>query len=235
MQEEKHPPRILICILCGYERHYWISPQLMEFLVGTRYNENYEVLITKAYNFIPAAAARNFIGKQVKNIEPGPDWVLMIDADMGPSDNLLDSIKDAPDDAMVVVPRFHLWDGDEGMTKLCWGIDDSKLVELGDGMKGYKLDSKFYELVKCGTGAIFIRPEVFRRLPEPWFEYKHDELGNLVATEDIIFVQKVVNAGMKIYGNAAINVGHFHTVDICKINSIIHNLKYKKLEEACEV
>ena len=228
--DELNLPKILICVLCGYERHNWISPQLMEFLVNTRYSNDYLTVISKAYNFIPAAAARNFIADRAMHIDPKPDWVLMIDNDMGPSDNLLDTIKGAPDDAMIIVPKFHLWDGET--TKLCWGMDEDKLQELGDGTQGYKLDKKFYELRICGTGAIFIRPELFEKIGAPWFSYKYDNLGNMVGTEDISFCEKVRNAGYKIYGNSSINVSHFHSTDILQMNKIIHEMKYAQQEQA---
>lgn len=232
--EQPHALKVLICVLCHYERSGWISPSLMDFLVGLRYNNNYASHITKAYNFIPAAGARNFFGEQVKYCTPKPDWCLLLDNDMGPPDNLLDTIKDAPDDAMVVVPKFYLWDENARSTKLCWGLDDSLSEDLGDGRRGFKFTSKFYEINKCGTGAIFIKPEVFEKLPAPWFEYKYNNLGNMVGTEDISFCEKLVAAGLKMYGNASIQVSHFHTVDLRILNMIIHGDKAEnsaKVEE----
>lgn len=216
-------PKILICILCGYERHNWISPQLLDFVVSLKYNQNYSTHVTKAYNFIPAAGARNFLASQVKKVSPRPDWVLQLDNDMGVPDNILDSIKDAPDDAAIVVPRFHLWDGDNKRTKLCWGMDDSIMKTYKDGSLGIFIEKdKYYELTKCGTGAIFIRPDVFEKIDPPWFEYRFDKLGNMTGTEDITFCEKVLAAGMKIYGWGGCIVSHFHTMDIASVASILH-------------
>jgi GT2 family glycosyltransferase len=223
--EEIKVPKILICVLCHYERSGWIQPGLMDFLVGLRFNMDYATVVAKAFNFIPAAGARNFFGEQVKNADPQPDWILMLDNDMEPSGNLLDTIKDAPKDAMVVVPKFHLWDADRLTTKLCWGLDDSKLERFPDGRSGFKIEKKYYELTKCGTGAIFIKPEVFHKIEAPWFEYKYDKLGNMAGTEDITFCEKVIAAGMKIYGYGGIQVKHHHTVELSLINRILYEEK----------
>ncbi len=215
-------PKILICILCGYERHYWIAPQLLDFVISLKYRQDYSTHVVKAYNFIPAAGARNFFAAQVLTAVPQPDWVLMLDADMGPPDNLLDTVKDVPKDADIVVPMFHLWDGDAHKTKLCWGMDDSKMKTY-NGKAGLIVEkNKYYELNKCGTGAIFIKPEVFKKIQPPWFEYKFDSLGNMTGTEDISFCEKALTAGIKIYGWGGCTVSHFHTIDIADIHKILH-------------
>jgi len=214
--------KILICVLCHYERSGWIQPGLMDFLVGLRYNMEYATVVVKAFNFIPAAGARNFFAEQVRLADPPPDWVLMLDNDMEPPNNLLDTIKDAPKDAAIIVPKFHLWDADKLTTKLCWGLDESKLEKMPDGKMGFKIEKKYYDLTKCGTGAIFIKPEVFNKVEKPWFEYRYDAIGNMTGTEDITFCEKAIAAGLKIYGYGGIQVKHHHTVELSLINKILY-------------
>jgi hypothetical protein len=219
-------PKIFCVILCTYERTGWICPELMEFVSQIPFNQNYATIVRKAHNFLPAAAARNFIAKQLLLMKPEPTWVLMLDNDMAPPLNLLDTIKNAPDDAMIVCPMFHLWTPEERTTKLCWGMDNIEEKTYPNGRKGLKIEKdKYYDITKCGTGAIFIRPELFRRIPSPWFEYKYDDLGNLTATEDIIFCDKVRAAGMRMVGYSGITVGHNHTVDLALLHSILHTIK----------
>src|SRR5579872_5096898 len=133
-------PKILICILTTYERSGWPHPDLLDFVYSLRFNFSYATAFVKAHNFIPAAGARNFFCRNMKDTDA--DWLLMIDNDMSPGPDLLDTIKDAPEDAMVVVPRFHLWDHNAGTTKLCWGLErDATDLPGGEGAKGYKIDS----------------------------------------------------------------------------------------------
>lgn len=223
--EESNVPKILICVLCHYERSGWIQPGLMDFLVGLKYNMNYATHMVKAFNFIPAAAARNYFADQARLADPQPDWVLMLDNDMEPPDNLLDTIKDAPVDASIIVPKFHLWDANNLTTKLCWGLDDKYAEKLSDGRMGIKLEKKYYDLNKCGTGAIFIKPDVFKKVSSPWFEYKYDKLGGMIGTEDISFCEKILAHGLKIYGYGGIEVKHHHTVELSLINKILYKEK----------
>ncbi len=219
--EDVKVPKILICILTTYERSGWPHPDLLDFVYSLRFNFSYATALVKAHNFIPAAGARNFFCRNMRDTDA--DWLLMIDNDMSPGANLLDTIKHAPEDAMVVVPRFHLWDHDAGTTKLCWGLErDPMVLPGGAGAKGHKIESGFHELTKCGTGAIFIRPALFSKIPAPWFWYTINDDQSMVATEDINFCTKVREHGYKIYGNANVEVGHHHTVNLLRLNEVLY-------------
>ena len=219
IDKEVEIPKILICILTTYERSGWPHPDLLDFVYSLRFNFSYATAFVKAHNFIPAAGARNFFCRNMKDSDA--DWLLMIDNDMSPPPNLLDTIKNAPADAMAVVPKFHLWDHDAGTTKLCWGLEREPEMHP-DGVKGFKLASGFHELTKCGTGSIFIRPALLGRIPEPWFWYTYNDDQSLVATEDINFCLKIREHGYKVYGNAEVEVGHHHTVNLARLNGILY-------------
>jgi len=94
--DEIKVPKILICILTTYERSGWPHPDLLDFVYSLRFNFSYATAFVKAHNFIPAAGARNFFCRNMKDTDA--DWLLMIDNDMSPAANLLDTIKDAPAD-----------------------------------------------------------------------------------------------------------------------------------------
>lgn len=228
-KDAKTIPKILITVLTHHERSGWVHPDLMHFIYWTAAeNDKYATHYVKTHNFIPAAAARNFFCKQVKDSDA--DWLLMIDNDMSPPANLLDTIKGAPADAMVVTPRYHMWDGDINSTRLCWGIENPKLDEHGRPVLG----RGFHELDKCGTGSIFIRPQLFNQLPMPWFFYTYDQDGGMTSTEDIQFCIKVREHGFKIYGNADITCGHSHNVNLAGVDRIIHE-KHKSLDNGNSV
>lgn len=222
MDAEVNVPKIMIVILTTYERHGWPTKGIADFLACLRSNPNYAWQHTFADNFIPAASARNVVANSFKEV--GADWILMLDNDMTPPMNLLDAIKDAPADAMVVVPKFYLWDESHMSLKLCWGWHPG--TEPVDAATGYaRIEKKFYPLQKCGTGAIFIRPEVFRKVPPPWFFYTYDEMHSMTATEDINFSLKLQDHGMKIYGNGGLTVGHHHTVNLAVLAKMLYDVK----------
>ncbi len=224
-------PRILIFVLTTYERTGWVQKDLAQFLIGLRENMAYATQIMFIHNSIPAAGARNYIGRLMCSAKGTlPDWVCMIDNDMAPPANLLDTIKAAPADAAVAVPAFHLWDGDERRTKLCWGMDDRQVAAI----RGCIDPGKFYPLTKCGTGVIFIRPKLFRKVPAPWFWYTYNEDMHMTSTEDINFALKAREHGLKLYGKGGIVVGHHHTVDLALVDKIQQQVRkaQRELDEA---
>jgi hypothetical protein len=218
MSEDQSVPRILVAVLTTHERIGWVHPEILFFIEAQRSNTNYAWSLAKVHNFVPAAAARNVFCNAAK--DTGCDWILMVDNDMALPYNLFDCIKDAPEDAAVVVPRFHLWDETNRRITMCWGMD---AAEFKNG--ALVLDKPFYELTKCGTGAIFIRPEVFKQIPAPWFTYLYDEMGNMQGTEDIQFAFKVKDAGLKIYGNPRFVVGHYRSCNLAVLADVLQSTK----------
>ncbi len=221
-------PKIMIAVLSTYERHGWPTKDLADWLACLRNNPNYAWQHSFCHNFIPAAGARNTIANSFKDC--GADWILMLDNDMSPPLRLLDTIKNAPADAMVVVPKFFLWDETNISLKLCWGWHPG--TEPVDPLTGHvKLESKYYELHQCGTGAIFIRPEVFQKLPAPWFFYSYDAMNNMTSTEDINFCVKLREAGMKIYGFGGLTVGHHHTVNLAALARLLFDVRQEAVSQ----
>lgn len=217
--------KVLICVLTTHERGGWVNRHLLEWLVNLRFNPNYQTHVTTAHNFIPAASARNFFCKHVKDLEPRPDWLLMIDNDMVPCDNMLDAIKSAPADASIVVPRFVMWDEGKPRMSLCWGMD-AEIVPEKDGHQIFTVEpGTYYPLTKCGSGAIFIRPEVFDKIDMPYFWYDYNEDGGMCATEDINFCKKVRAAGLKLYGSGSHDCGHFHNVNLSIVAKLIDDTR----------
>lgn len=215
--------RFLIAVLSTHERTGWIQPCLAEFLANVGFTSGHQVATARVHNHVPAAAGRNFVGQKVAELgEDGPDWLVMIDNDMIPPMELLDCVKDAPEDAAIVVPQMHMWDETKPNVILCWGMDESKAKVRPDGKQEACLDDqKFHELTKCGTGAIFIRPAVFRKIQMPYFWYPYNALQGIEGTEDITFCQKVREAGFKIYGNKDVVVGHMHNMNLAVVAELI--------------
>lgn len=219
------PIKILVCVLTTHERQGWVCKHLAEWIANLRFNPNYLTHVAFAHNFIPAASARNFFCRTLKDATPKPDWLLMIDNDMAPNDDLLDSVKDAPEDASIVVPRFMMWDEGKPRATLCWGMDRSPQQ---DSTTFDVIPGKFYELTKCGTGAIFIKPEVFSKIEMPYFWYTYNSDMGMDGTEDINFCKKVRDAGLKIYGNGSVDVGHYHNVNLSILAKLICDTRDKK-------
>lgn len=212
------PIKILIGILTTYERDGWAHPHLLKWVADLPMNPVYATRIIPIHNFQPAAAGRNVFCKQMKENKEA-DWLCMIDNDMPPPLNMLDVLKDAPEDAAVIVPAFWIWQQDRGALTLCWG------VAPGNEPKGNEFIPGWHELNKCGTGVIFIRPWVFDKISYPYFRYVYNEDGGMEGTEDIQFCHAVIAAGLKIYGNSSIRVGHYKSIDLERLQEKLDKMK----------
>ena len=199
------PTKICFAVLSTYERGGWIHPSILQFFCDLPFKTGYAFRMIPVHNFIPAASGRNIFCKAIKDNDA--DWVCMMDNDMAIPDNLLDTVKDAPADADIVVPTFYMWDQTNLKLTLCWGMEGVP--------SGYaRLDPGWHQLTKCGTGVIFIRPKVLREMEFPYFKYLYNKDGSMEGTEDIQFCLDAAKKGFKIYGTTAVKVGHYHSVEI---------------------
>jgi hypothetical protein len=202
------PLKIVFGLLSTYERSGWHHPSITQFFADLPCRTGYAYRVVPIKNFVPAASGRNVFCKNFNTCDA--DWLCMIDNDMEIPENLIDSVKDAPADAGIVVPVFYLWDQSGLKLTLCWGMDQEPVL---DGPTG-ELAPGFHELSKCGTGVIFIRPAVLRAMSYPYFRYLYNEDQGMQGTEDIQFCLAARAQGIKIYGNASVKVGHYHSVEI---------------------
>lgn len=90
-------------------------------------------------------------------------------------------------------------------------------------------DWKDGELLECdatGTGCILYQMDVFKKIPEPWFEFVTDDETGMTIGEDIYLCQKIKNAGYKIFVDTSVEVGHLTTM---VVNQKTHDL-YKSMK-----
>ena len=88
-------------------------------------------------------------------------------------------------------PVFGYWDDDTRLYRVPVPFDYNKVLKV--------------DIV--GTGFVLIKREVFEQLEEPWFQCY--ERGN--AWEDIFFCLKCKEAGIEVYVNTGIHLGHIAT------------------------
>lgn len=224
----KQPTKVLVATLTTHERTGWPHKSIMEWFQGIPMREkdhDFAVGLATMHNYVPAASARNN-ACQVFKSHPDMEWLCFIDNDMVIPDNLLDTIRDVPKDAAVVVPVFYLWDETNHIPNLtlCWGTE--KQTNSRNELLGTP-DLK--ELMKAGTGVMFIRRSVVETIPEPWFWYTYGEDQGMRGTEDINFCMKVRGYGLKIYGNPKVEIGHYKSVDLLKLSRLVYGVAEEKV------
>lgn len=65
----------------------------------------------------------------------------------------------------------------------------------------------FIPIHSAGTGAMLIRRHVLEAIPSPWFEHGR-------ASEDLIFCDKVGEAGFEVWGDLGVRCGHMMSATI---------------------
>ncbi len=137
-------------------------------------------------------------------IEQGSTHLMFVDADMlFPPDGIMRLLKHNKD---IVAANYNVrvdpQSNDAGGPTVKMMVDGVVVSMTGDGVP----DSLF----KCyglGTGFMLIKLDVFKKLKKPWFKSVQDK--NLVhTTEDIYFCQQANKAGIKIYCDPTIKMGH---------------------------
>lgn len=67
------------------------------------------------------------------------------------------------------------------------------------------------DLYKCnvvGTGLMLVKMKVFQDIPEPWFNFGRNALGEMVQGEDTFFCQAAIKAGFEVWADSSLGVQH---------------------------
>lgn len=222
--------KVLFGILSTHERDGWHHPTITQFFSDLAHiPQDVGWNIIPVHNFIPAAGGRNTFCHQTKDTDT--DWLCMIDNDMSLPANLLDAVKNAPEDADIVCPQFYMWNQTTLKLTLCWGMELSEEESKRDEVRRH-IEPGYHRLTKCGTGVIFIKPKVFQAMDFPYFRYTYDTTVNQTGTEDIQFCLAAAEKGFKIYGTTAVRVGHNKTVDLLRFSEWMEQEQKNALDMA---
>lgn len=71
-----------------------------------------------------------------------------------------------------------------------------------------KIPNELFEAYFVGAGVMLIDMKVFEKINKPFFDFKSDQSGQVVHGEDGIFCERVKKAGMSVWCDGTIKVGH---------------------------
>lgn len=140
-------------------------------------------------------------------LDAGADWMLCVDSDnVLPRDALANLVSH---DVDVCFGYYQAARGAEGQTCLYEpGGDYYDRPIRKETLHALRDGGRFLVEVRGGGfGCVLIRADVFRRLPEPWFEYVWSREGRKLS-EDYGFCTKCRNAGMALYADTRVDCGH---------------------------
>ncbi len=204
------PLRVLVAVI---ENRSYVALEFVASMNGIRMAAGVEVEL-KPFDGPDQVAMRTAAAEYA--VECGHDRVLMLDSDMVYSPETLLMLESA---AVDVVNGFSLTRGvphepnwfvaprgenvDEYVMQRAWP------TTTGDAF-GPRLHGP-QEVYAVGGAALYVRTEVFRRLAEPWFDFRWHQKPDGRRTrvgEDIWFSHQCREAGVKLHTHADLMIGH---------------------------
>lgn len=194
-------PKVLVCILCGSERHGWINPRLSTAVVNMSHDPRFAVQLEWLQDLRPVEYARNLAFDKARSRKV--DWCVQIDNDTAPIDPL-----------SVLVQAAHRSKID--IIGLSYGAEQNGKFRVLSELNGENA-GPFAGVKNIAAGCLMVRSNVWNTLPAPWFRWVNgeDELlsPNGGCGEDVYFVRTALAAGFKLWTHHEL-AGHFHSTDI---------------------
>lgn len=182
-------PKVLVCILCGPERHQWLNPMLVQSLLRVAQDQRFDVEMFFAFGVHGVDEARNLCidTARQKNV----DWCIQIDNDVM-CENPLGILRDSIDSHLDIVAVSY------GL------VMEHGAVAPSVDLTGERLGN-FMRVKAAGAGVLMIRRIVWEKLPVLF-------KGN---REDAHLCQLAQGAGFKIWTHASL-AGHLHSTDVTR-------------------
>ncbi|MFL6313713.1 MAG: hypothetical protein ACJ71W_16570 [Terriglobales bacterium] len=207
---------IMVAVLSGSERHFWIHPNLMLALVRMplwQMETGSALSVSTIMGCTPVAAARNHAVENMLNM--GIEWLLQIDNDTVPPPNLLQVLDHVGDRKIVGFPTpMEYEDG-----KTCFNL--GKIVGSNSSELQKSIPAGWSKVDAVGSGCLLVHRDVFRALSDPWFEHSAEQVKKMriYAGEDFHFCEKAREKGFEVWINSDFICRHYHTVDLYKVMS----------------
>lgn len=215
-------PRVLVVVLTGTERHFWLNPDLSLNLFRMASDSRFEVCYFPVRDFRPVETARNAAIHAARQIDAS--WMISFDNDGFAAGNPLDIIAAAgPEQHIIGLPSGLASDG---------GAQRYRMYPPPD--RGLASDGPFREEYRVASGVLMIRNTVWNRIPAPWFRWVHGD--NELLTPDgpgfrceiEYFCDLARQHGFKLWGYDQ-PAGHFRTTDI---TGMVHTMAQLQAKEA---
>lgn len=209
-----------------------VSPEWALALSSLNYPANMNLSIS-ALKGIEVGEARCRIARHA--LELNAKYLFFLDDDVAPPyfavRRLIYALEQAPPEFMVA----------GGIYANKHSHPAEPMVFQDDGM-GPFWQWKAGESFECqglGTGCMLIKTEVFRHLPEPWFETVNvcdeaSDVRKIEMTDDLYFCKKVRDAGFKLIADGGVLCLHWDVFS-CSCGHPKHAHDGSKLEQPCAV
>ena len=185
-------PRVLVCVLCGPERHSWVNPRLTATLLRAVKNQRFDVDVEFIYGAHGVDRARNLAIDKARAEQA--DWCIQVDNDITCNDPLgiLSEANAAGLDIVSVSAAISMGEGD---------------YRPNVNLTGERCGN-FMLVTSAGAGVLMLRSSVWQKMPNaPLFVWSA-ETG-----EDTYFANLAQGLGFNLWTHASL-AGHLKTVDL---------------------
>lgn len=196
----KSKEKILVTVLTGTERHFWVNPNLVVNLLRMASDQRFDVTVQMICDLRPFEHARNLALTRAR--DGRFDWCFQIDNDIDFCENPLRWIRPGKD---VIAMPYYRYEGPEGLQADVRG-------------QVYETDAEGFARVELiGTGAMMISKKVWQTIPRgPWFRHvmnEESELQDYKVAESFYFCRFIAEHGLGVWGVPRL-VRHFHNADL---------------------
>lgn len=193
MQEIKS--HVLVCILCGPERHHWINPELVRTLLRMQNDSRFAVEFEFIYGAHGVDTARNLAIDKARAKQA--DWCVQIDNDMTCNDPL-DILSEAHTLGLEIVA-------------VSCGISMAENdYRPNVNLQGERCGN-FMRVSNAGADVLMVKSAVWSKLPNgPLFVWSS------ACGEDVYFCRLAQAANFKLWTHASL-AGHLKTVNLSSL------------------
>src|ERR1700733_5523338 len=196
--------KVLVCVLCGNERHTWSNPYLFTTLLTMVQDSRFDVtveMIGDGFHWIDRA--RNVCVTKAR--QQRADWLIQFDNDIVPPSNLLDILAGADQSGKEIVVLGYAVLFDSGIPVV---------LPTDNGRR----DGEFRVAGCIGGGVLMVKARVWETIPGPWFRWvsNDDETTTLKVGEDYYFCELVQHHGFTVWTHRAL-AGHLRAMNITRV------------------
>lgn len=210
-----------------------VHSQFLDCFIRLRKTDNW-IYLRPQFPSQNIADIRNAIVKQAKHA--GVTHLLMIDTDQTFDQNLIEDLltRMMENEYQILGGKVHrryepydpiLYEFDEKKNKYHLMNDDKWINE------------DCVEVAATGGGCLLIDMKVFEKIEYPWFKFiktEESELNQPIG-EDVYFCRKLKEAGISIFVDTKIKIGHLALMEVNEdfyfLTKMLNQVRDKKIEE----
>ena len=176
-------------------------------LAKMQQNPRYDVEIRMQSGFGVELVRNRIVGEFLRTDR---EYLLMIDDDMVPPEDLLDMTVHGRD---VVGALYYAWDPRKGPFVAAY--DRGEDGGYGALTPGEVERQGLREVALVGGGCLLVHRRVLEALSPPWFRFETDGEGRRILTpEDFFFCRNAVAGGIRVFLDTDRICGHIKAVDL---------------------